>query len=150
MEPLVRNQLMYLSKDQFRAVRSLLQESRHRLDEQFYYGPWEGLLKIDTEEDAYRAVLDVPVRPPGFEEENNQVIEACHTLSNSVTAQEEKELCTAMAGDTDDASYVDLFVENQDGREAEYEQDEDDDASQATPMSFEQWEQRNADALPDL
>eukprot|EP00971_Amphidinium_carterae_P127912 2533433-Amphidinium_carterae.1 len=65
---------MYLSKDQFRAVRSLLQESRNRLDEMFYYGRWETLLGLVPEEEAHRALLeDVAVPPPGLVQDEEQV-----------------------------------------------------------------------------
>eukprot|EP00971_Amphidinium_carterae_P297427 5908835-Amphidinium_carterae.1 len=65
MEPLIRNQLMYLSKDQFRAVRSLLQESRNRLDEMFYYGRCKTLLGLVPEEEADP--------PPGLVQDEDQV-----------------------------------------------------------------------------
>eukprot|EP00971_Amphidinium_carterae_P044020 866045-Amphidinium_carterae.1 len=143
---------MYLSKDQFRAVRSLLQEPRHRLDEMFYYGRWEGLLGLVPEEEAHRALLeDVADPPPGLVQDEDQVPQGHQVM--------------ARAGE-EDVSYVDLFYEGDedpvnldvqevqevqegDEREAEYDE-QDDNASQATSLSFDQWEQQNADALnPD-
>eukprot|EP00971_Amphidinium_carterae_P209337 4152451-Amphidinium_carterae.1 len=116
----------------------------------FYYGRWEGLLGLVPEDEAHRAILDETVPPPGLVQEV-QVPQGHQVM--------------ARAGE-EDVSYVDLFYEGeedrdildvqevqevQDGDEHEAEYDEQDDrASQATSLSFDQWEQQNADALnPD-
>eukprot|EP00971_Amphidinium_carterae_P037761 742739-Amphidinium_carterae.1 len=56
MEPIVRNGLMYVSKDQVKAIRVLIREAWMKLDVLFYYGRWETLLNLDTEEDALKAL----------------------------------------------------------------------------------------------
>eukprot|EP00971_Amphidinium_carterae_P253676 5036058-Amphidinium_carterae.2 len=63
IEPLIRNQLMYLSKDQFRAVRSLLYDSRLKLDETFYNGRWEQLLDLPSEDEAIGQAMNVQEEP---------------------------------------------------------------------------------------
>eukprot|EP00971_Amphidinium_carterae_P028269 556710-Amphidinium_carterae.1 len=162
MEPIIRSDLMYLSKDQVSAVRKLMKEAWLKLDTTFYYGRWEALLNIDAEEDAHKALL-LRLDPPGYEdlrdniEDNNNIVDEHAAQSRTAAILPTKlpdkttiqEVGTAMAGEAEDASYVDLFMDDvaREDQEAEYENHDDDDASQATDMSFDQWEQRNAEAL---
>eukprot|EP00971_Amphidinium_carterae_P161094 3194289-Amphidinium_carterae.1 len=55
---------------------------------------------------------------------------------------DKEELHTAMSGDVQEVSYVDLILENDVPREhgAEYENGDDDDVRQATTLSFEHWD----------
>eukprot|EP00971_Amphidinium_carterae_P187566 3722561-Amphidinium_carterae.1 len=63
MEPIVRGGLMYVSKEQVKAIRKLLLEAWLKLDVVFYYGRWEALLNIDTEADALKAIR-ARIEPP--------------------------------------------------------------------------------------
>eukprot|EP00971_Amphidinium_carterae_P092999 1841116-Amphidinium_carterae.1 len=166
----------------------------------FYYGRWEALLDIHTEEDAHRALKDRVDPPPGYEDvfEGYETYKFDEQVAHSRTAmeilaatQKDKriwqyaiippvphrstagradasesnelpantavipELGAAMAGEAEEVTYVDLFMDDtaRENQEAEYENydddddDDDDNGSQATDMSFDQWEQRNAEAL---
>eukprot|EP00971_Amphidinium_carterae_P248543 4934012-Amphidinium_carterae.2 len=95
IRPLVRNQLVYLSKKQFNTVRTLLDEARHQLDTVLYYGRWQALLEIDTEADAAR-VVERPLEAP-------------------VEVEEIEDSYAAMAADGSDPqqeSYAHLFVDS--------------------------------------
>eukprot|EP00971_Amphidinium_carterae_P074973 1481625-Amphidinium_carterae.1 len=67
MEPIVRSGLMYVSKDQVKAIRKLLREAWLKLDVLFYYGRWEALLNINTEEAAHKALQLRLDSPPGYD-----------------------------------------------------------------------------------
>eukprot|EP00971_Amphidinium_carterae_P240382 4772241-Amphidinium_carterae.1 len=170
---------MYLSKDEFRAVRELLYDSRFRIDDTFYYGRWEQLLHLPSEDEALAQAVNVVEEPEEPEEPkvrfpdtficpDNHIhcVAAKEILSNTQRRKKSWEYqiipeppivklrdeVVARAGEADEELHVDtgeeeLHEDIEDEREAEYEGGDDDQESQATSLSFDQWEQRNAELL---
>eukprot|EP00971_Amphidinium_carterae_P297586 5912359-Amphidinium_carterae.1 len=165
-----------MSKDQFRAVRELLYDARLRIDETFYYGRWEQLLQLPSEDDALAQSVNVTEEPEQLEEPEERFPDTFIYPNHHIHCVAAKEILTntqrkkksweyqmvleppiiklrddvvARAGEADEELHVDAGEEElqEDEREAEYEEREDDQESQATSLSFDQWELQNAELL---
>eukprot|EP00971_Amphidinium_carterae_P026758 527807-Amphidinium_carterae.1 len=142
---------MYLSKDQFKAVRELLYDSRLRLDETFYYGRWEQLLPLPSEDDAIAQASNVQPEEPEEPEErfpdtfiypDNHIhsVSAKEILANTQRNKKDweykiiseppiikvREEYLARVGEADEELHVEEGEEvlQDDDREAEYEEDD--------------------------
>eukprot|EP00971_Amphidinium_carterae_P301051 5981730-Amphidinium_carterae.1 len=131
-----RNQLMYLSKDQFRAVRELLYDARLRIDETFYYGRWEQLFQLPSEDDALAQAVNVTEEPEQSEEPEERFPDTFKRKKKSWEYQivleppiiKLRNDVVARAGEADEELHVDEGEEElqEDEREAEYEERDDD------------------------
>eukprot|EP00971_Amphidinium_carterae_P287393 5704974-Amphidinium_carterae.1 len=141
MRPLVRNQLMYLSKSQFSAVRTLLFEARHQIDT-VYYSRWQALLEIELRS------LEGPVEvPPGLQKEKEEEEEVVEVQESNAAMAADGTFEQTFA-DQEPAQEKDNPDEQAEERPlAEYEKGDSDAESGTTIPPVDQWIHENADVL---